>query len=144
MSETRGGGGEVLGVVLAHGDMARGMVDAVVRIAGVEPDSVVAVSNEGRSPEQIEEELERVIRDRRAVVFTDLHTGSCAFVARLACRGRGERAVVFGVNLAMLLDFVFHHELSLEELVPRLLTKGRESVRAVPESLAHADTPVSG
>lgn len=134
----------LLGVVLAHGDMARGMVDAVARIAGSDPEAVVAVSNEGRSPETIEEELERVIGERQAVVFTDLHTGSCALVARLVCRERGERAVVFGVNLAMLLDFVFHRELSLEEIVPRLLTKGRESVRALPESLSHADSPVSG
>jgi mannose/fructose-specific phosphotransferase system component IIA len=37
--------------------------------------------------------------------------------------------MVFGMNLPMLLEFVFHRELSLSELVPRLLTKGREGVK---------------
>ncbi len=50
--------------------------------------------------------------------------------------GRDEHAaVVFGVNLPILLDFVFHRDLPLEELVPRLLEKGRESVQSVPDLL---------
>ena len=134
----------VLGVVLAHGEMARGLVDAVSRIAGTDPDALVAVSNQGRSQEQIEAELDELMGQRPSVVFTDLQTGSCALIARLVCRERGTRAAVFGVNLAILLDFVFHRELSLEEVVPRLVRKGRESVRAIPEEQSHADTSVSG
>lgn len=135
--------GSVLGVLLAHGEMARGMVDAVSRIAGTDPDAIVPVSNEGRSPEQIGKELEGLMGERPTIVFTDLQTGSCALLARLTCRERDDRVVVFGVNLAMLLDFVFHRELTLEEIVPRLLRKGRESVRAIPESPTHADSSVS-
>lgn len=134
----------VLGILLAHGDMARGMVDAVSRIGGADPGAIVPVSNEGRSADELEEELERMMDDRPSVVFTDLQTGSCALVARIVCRERGRRAAVFGVNLAMLLDFVFHRKLTLEEIVPRLVEKGRGSVRAIPESLTHVDTPVSG
>jgi len=133
----------VLGVVLAHGEMARGLVDAVSRIAGMERTAMVAVSNEGRSPEKLEEEIDGMIGDRPAVIFTDMHTGSCALVARLACREHRDRAILFGTNLAMLLDFVFHRDLPLRELVPRLLAKGRESVRSLPETVSHADTPVS-
>jgi len=36
--------------------------------------------------------------------------------------------VVCGMNLPMLLEFVFHRELPLSELVPRLLRKGKEGV----------------
>jgi len=134
----------VLGIVVAHGELATGLVSAVTRIAGSEPDALVALSNEGRSPEELGDILEERIGGRVAVVFTDMQTGSCALVARLTCRERDDRAVIFGVNLAMLLDFVFHRHLPLEELVPRLLKKGRESVRAIPETLAHADPAVSG
>jgi mannose/fructose-specific phosphotransferase system component IIA len=34
------------------------------------------------------------------------------------------------MNLPMLLEFVFHRELSLSQLVPRLLAKGKEAVKA--------------
>lgn len=134
----------VLGVVLAHAELARGLVSAVTRIAGTDPDALLALSNEGRSPEELADLLEERIRGREAVVFTDLQTGSCALVARLTCRERDDRAVVFGVNLAMLLDFVFHRDLPVAELVPRLLRKGRDSVRAIPEPSAHADPVVPG
>lgn len=140
MSEDPG----VVGVVVAHAELATGLVSAVTRIAGSEPDALLALSNEGRSPEQLAELLEELIHGREAVVFTDLQTGSCALVGRLACRERDDRAVVFGVNLAMLLDFVFHRDLPLADLVPRLLRKGRESVRAIPDPLTHADPAVSG
>lgn len=129
MSGDRG----VLGVVVAHGELATGLVSAVTRIAGSEPDALVALSNEGRSPQELADLLEERIRGRVAVVFTDMQTGSCALVARVTCGEREDRAVIFGVNLAMLLDFVFHRGLPLDELVPRLLKKGRESVRAIPE-----------
>ena len=135
---------EVLGILLAHGSMAEGMVDAVRRIAGSGPDAVVAVSNEGRGPERLERELDELIGERSAVIFTDLQTGSCALVARLVCRERGSRVIVFGVNLPMLLDFVFHRGLPLDELVPRLLRKGRDAVHSVPDPVAHADPAVSG
>lgn len=134
----------VLGVLVTHGSMAPGMVDAVERIAGSDPDALRAVSNEGRSPEDLAEHLDELIGDRVAVVFTDLETGSCALVGRLVCRERGTRALLFGVNLPMLLDFVFHRDMSLQELVPRLVKKGRGAVKGIPESMTHADSAVSG
>lgn len=124
---------------MAHGSMAQGLVDAVTHIAGPDPGSLVALSNLGRSPEELGSLLDEMLEERPAVIFTDLQTGSCALVARFVSRKRGNRAVIFGVNLAILLDFVFHQDLPLEELVPRLLQKGRESVRAIPDTAAHAD-----
>ncbi len=133
----------VLGIVLTHGSMAVGMVDAVQRIAGTEPEALRAVSNEGRAPQALVDEVEEIIGDRTAIVFTDLQTGSCALVARLVCREKGGRAVIFGANLAMLLDFVFHRTMPLDELVPRLLEKGKGAVTGVTESPSHADPAVS-
>ena len=118
----------VHGVLLAHGKMAEGLVDAVERISGVE-DAVIAISNQGLSPEALRDRLQETVGDHRTVIFTDMASGSCGMAAAVACRSEGRRAVVCGVNLPILLDFVFHRELPLAELVPRLLEKGRESVR---------------
>lgn len=128
MSEPR----TVRGVLLAHGGMARGMADAIQRIAGVGDEALTPLSNDGKGPDEILRELEAVTGDGPAVIFTDLFTGSCALSARKACLEKGERAVIFGTNLPMLLDFVFHRHLSLEELVPRLVEKGRDAVQSAP------------
>ncbi|MFC1575486.1 PTS sugar transporter subunit IIA [Gemmatimonadota bacterium] len=134
-------GGPVQGVLLAHGAMARGMADAVGKISGVEEGALSALSNEGKSPETLHDELDVIIGSRPAVVFTDLASGSCALAARICCREGENRAVVSGVNLPMLLDFVFHRHLSLDELVPRLLEKGKGSLKSTPEYPDHAHCP---
>ena len=41
---------------------------------------------------------------------------------------RPETAVICGVNLPMLLDFVFHRDLPLPELVDRLVSKGKAAI----------------
>ena len=40
--------------------------------------------------------------------------------------------MVCGVNLPILLDFVFHRDVPLDELVTRLVEKGREGIRPLP------------
>jgi len=119
----------VRGVLLSHGKLAEGMVDAVRRITDLDDGVLVAMSNEGQNPQGLAEQVNVLVGSAPVVVFTDLGTGSCALTAQLTCRDKGRRAVVFGMNLPMLLEFVFHRELSLSELVPRLLTKGREGVK---------------
>ncbi len=123
---------QVRGVLLSHGKMADGIVDAVSKIAGLQEGALVALSNEGCDPQGLAEQVDELVGDVPAVVFTDLCTGSCALTAQLTCRDNDRRAVVFGMNLPMLLDFVFHRNLPLDELVPRLLEKGRDSVKSVP------------
>lgn len=118
----------VRGVVVAHGPMATAMVDAVRRIAGGQADSLVPLSNEGKSPEVLQADLNEVIGDAPALVFVDLRAGSCGMAALSSCRARSERVVVTGVNLPMLLDFVFHRELPMEELVARVLKCGQEAI----------------
>ena len=119
----------VRGVLLSHGKLAEGLVDAVRRITDLDEDVLVAMSNEGQNQQGLAEQVDLLVGSAPIVVFTDLGTGSCALTAQLTCRDQDLRAVVFGMNLPMLLEFVFHRELSLSELVPRLLTKGREGVK---------------
>lgn len=122
----------VLGVLVAHGAMARGMVDAVAKIAGADEAGIVPLSNEGVNPQVMVDRLNELVGDSPAVIFTDLTSGSCTMAAQITCRDNGHRVVVAGVNLPMLLDFVFNRSLPLEELVPRLLERGRAGVRSVP------------
>ncbi len=119
----------VRGVLLSHGKLAEGMVDAVRRITGLDEGVLVAMSNEGASPQGLADQVDALVGSETVVVFTDLGTGSCALTAQLMCRNNGHRAVVFGMNLPMLLEFVFHRELPLSQLVPRLLQKGQEGVK---------------
>lgn len=121
----------VRGVVVAHGTMARGLIDAVERIAGAAAADLVAVSNDQCNPPELRRRVDEAAGDGPTVVFVDMCAGSCAMAAFSSCRGSPRRAVVCGVNLPILLDFAFHREMPLDELVPRLLDKGRDAVRAL-------------
>ena len=121
------------GIVLAHGGMAQGMVDAVRRIAGPAADALAPLSNEGLGPAELRRALDEHAGDGPVIVFADLVSGSCGLAAFASCRERQNRAVVCGVNLPILLDFVFHRDLPLGELVLRLVEKGRDGIKPVPE-----------
>ena len=134
---------EVRGILLTHGLMAEGLLDAVRRIAGPPPEALIPLSNDGCSPETLRRQLDQAAGTHPAVIFTDLQSGSCAIAARLSCGGTTPRGVVFGVNLPMLLDFVFHRDLPLEELIPRLVERGREGVQGLTPRAICADPPLS-
>jgi mannose/fructose-specific phosphotransferase system component IIA len=126
--------GEVRGIVLTHGSMSFGMVDAVRRISGAPEEALIPLSNEDRGPEALFAAVAEAAGTGPAVIFTDLQTGSCALAARFACRDPGRRRVIFGTNLPMLLDFVFHRDLPLDRLVERLLATGRNEIRSLEPS----------
>lgn len=136
--------GPIRGVLVAHGLMAQGMIDAVARISGVEGEALTALSNDGRSPEALLEDLSEALGSDPAIVFTDLASGSCALAALTCCRAGSRQVALFGVNLPILLDFVFHRDLPLEELVPRLLEKGMKSLKSAPEFPADAHHSLQG
>ena len=133
---------DLRGVVVAHGEMATGLVNAVSRITGLEEGVLHPVSNEGRSPDQLQEVILASLGEGRALVFTDLGAGSCTLAARLSCRDRGRVAVVTGVNLPMLLEFVFHREMSFDQLLPRLEDKARAGIRILARPTPNVDSTV--
>ena len=131
------------GILVTHGNMAAGMLDATRKIAGAPADSLVAVSNETMGPEDLVRAVSDVAGDTPAIIFTDLQTGSCALAARFVCRNPVGRRVIFGVNLPMLLDFVFHRHLPLDELVERLVERGRSAIRSQTSEVGErGDRPV--
>lgn len=121
-------GAPARGVVVAHGEMARGLISAVRRIAGDSADALLPLSNDGKSPGVLRDELDELAGDGPVVVFVDLSSGSCGMAALHCCRGQARRALIGGVNLPMLLDFVFSRSLPLDELVRRLVQKGRGAI----------------
>lgn len=128
MSEETGDAGSIRGVVVAHGPMATAMVEAVRRIAGDRADVLHALSNEGKSPADLKRELDAAMGEGPVVVFVDIQAGSCCMAALSSCRDRARRVVVTGVNLPMLLDFVFLPNLPIDEVVERLVEKGRSAI----------------
>ncbi|MGE0161134.1 MAG: PTS sugar transporter subunit IIA [Gemmatimonadales bacterium] len=119
----------VNGVVVGHGDMPRGLVDAVRRIAGDAAGGLSAVSNQGKGPDVLRADVDAAAGPGPAIVFVDIQSGSCGLAAAYACRGCEGRVVISGVNLPMLLDFVFHRELSLDALAAKLVDGGRAAIK---------------
>lgn len=118
-----GADGLVAGVVVAHADLARALVEATERISGIRG-ALHPLSNEACSPEELERRVRKEAADGGAIVFVDLSSGSCALAGRRVGRANSRVAVVSGVNLPMLLDFVFHREMPVDELVRRVVRKG--------------------
>src|SRR5512134_1480343 len=122
----------VRGIVLAHGEMAQGLVDAVRMIAGSGADALTPLSNRGLGPEALADEIGKLAGAGPTIVFTDLQSGSCGFAARRCVQTNAQLVVISGVNLPILLEFVMRLALPLEDLVPLLLNKGRASICCAP------------
>jgi N-acetylgalactosamine PTS system EIIA component len=135
---------EVQGLIIAHSSLAQGMAAAVRQISGAEEGVLRTVSNEGRGPEGLIAAVGDAAGDAPVILFTDMASGSCAFAARKIAMERPNTGIVSGVNLPVLLDFVFHRDLPLSELVDRLVEKGRGGITgACTEEKKRADRAVS-
>ncbi|MFQ5888886.1 MAG: PTS sugar transporter subunit IIA [Gemmatimonadota bacterium] len=134
---------DVVGVVVAHGDMAASMIRAAEEISGVRG-ALSPISNLGCTPEELSARVETAVGEGPAIIFVDLASGSCAFAGRALCMRSPRVAVVTGVSLSMLLDFVFHRDMELETLSRRLVAKGRAGTTLhLPGESSRADQPVS-
>jgi mannose/fructose-specific phosphotransferase system component IIA len=124
----------VRGIVIAHGDMAAGLVDAVKHIASISGDFLQPLSNRGLGPDALAQQVRALATDAPTIVFTDLQSGSCGFAARRCVQELSSVVVISGVNLPILLEFVMRRQLPLVELVPFLLAKGRSAINCSPVS----------
>jgi mannose/fructose-specific phosphotransferase system component IIA len=118
----------LIGVIVSHAAVAEAMVAAVRAITGVDG-ALTHVSNEGCDDRVLAQHLERAVAGRAAVLFVDLPGGSCLTGAARYARGRTNLAVVTGVNLAMLLDFVFHREVAPSDAARRAVDAGAKAIR---------------
>lgn len=121
----------LVGIILAHADVATAFVAAVRAIAGDEH-GLIPVSNSGCDRAAITARLDGAIQGRSSVVFADMPGGSCAFSAAAYAREHANVGVVTGVNLAMLLDFAFHRDQTPAAAALRASQTGRSSIAALP------------
>jgi len=116
------------GVIVSHAAVAEALLAAVTAITGVE-DALVGVSNDGCDTGALAERLTRAISGQPAVLFVDLPGGSCLTSSVRLARGNAGVAVVTGVNLAMLLDFVSHRDLAPADAARRAAEAGSRAIR---------------
>jgi PTS system N-acetylgalactosamine-specific IIA component len=119
---------EPVSIVLAHGELAAGLVSAVEQITGM-GSRFVAMSNSGLSGAELETRLRALVDQTGArVVFTDLPAGSCNIAAFRLLRDR-DVIVVSGVNLPTLLHFVTHPNLSPEQAATEAVERGAPTLK---------------
>jgi mannose/fructose-specific phosphotransferase system component IIA len=116
------------GVVVCHGSLAKALVEAAESISGV-TGVLLPVSNSGCDREALEARVAEAVGGRPAVVFVDLASGSCLFAVLKRMGTLPGVKVVTGVNLAMLVDFVFHVTLSPAAAAERAIAAGTKAIR---------------
>jgi mannose/fructose-specific phosphotransferase system component IIA len=116
------------GVVVCHGKLAGALVEAAESISGV-TGALVPVSNTDCDRNLLEERVAEAVAAQPAVVFVDLASGSCLFAVLKRLRTLEGVRVVTGVNLAMLVDFVFHRDLAPEAAAERAAAAGAKAIR---------------
>jgi len=119
---------ELRGVVVCHGPMAGALVQAAEQISGLDA-ALIPVSNMGCDRDTLEQRVLAAVDQHPAVVFVDMASGSCLIAVLKRLRADQSVRVVTGVNLAMLVDFVFHRSLSPEEAASRAVAIGQASIR---------------
>ncbi len=116
------------GVVVAHGRLGEGLLSALTRVAGTQ-ENLWAVSNDDLDSESLVAEIESLLAERtagrEAILFSDLDGGSCSQACRRLLASDSVRAVFYGVNLPLLIEFVFLQDLPFDEFCEALLEKSR-------------------
>lgn len=117
----------IKGVVVGHGTLAAALIGAVEQISG--PGSgLVAISNVDCDRGTLEERIIAAATPGPTVVFIDMPSGSCHFAAMRRIQAMPEVRVVTGVNLAMLLEFVFHREGNVDDVAIQVAESGARAV----------------
>ena len=119
----------VRGVVVGHGGVAAALVAAAEEISGIRG-VLHAVSNSGLGKEALERKVLEAVDQDPAVIFVDLPSGSCLFAAMRQLPSHPNLRVVTGVNLVMLLEFLFHREQTPDEVARRAAESGARGIDA--------------
>jgi mannose/fructose-specific phosphotransferase system component IIA len=119
---------DLRGVVVCHGGLAKALVEAAESISGI-IGVLQPVSNSGCDRDALERRVDEAVDGKPSVVFVDLASGSCLFAVLKRLRAMPDIKVVTGVNLAMLVDFVFHTSLTPDAAAERAIAAGSKAIR---------------
>lgn len=119
------------GVVVGHGEFAAGLLAALERVAGTQ-DNLWPLSNDGLGRDALENSVRALIAERAAgrdvVLFSDMSGGSCGQTCRRLLSDNVVRAVFYGVNLPLLVEFAFLQEQPFDTMVAAMVSKGRAAL----------------
>jgi mannose/fructose-specific phosphotransferase system component IIA len=118
---------ELRGVVVCHARLAAALIEAAEQISGVRG-ALVPVTNTDCDRGTLEERVAQAVNGAPSVVFVDLASGSCLFAVLTRLRQSAGVKVVTGVNLAMLVDFLFHRSLPAGEAAARAAEAGGKAI----------------
>jgi PTS system mannose-specific IIA component len=135
------------GLIVTHGDLGRSLRTTAETMTGLGSD-IEVLSNETHSRESLCEAVEGHLRlwgDEEGIVLTDIPGGSCTHAALLRAARHPNVGVVTGVNLPMLVDFLFNRgKYGVAELAERLEFKGKAAVQNLQPVVHPADTSPPG
>ena len=118
-------------IVAGHGDFAAGLVSAVQQITG-RGAAFLALTNRDLSAPQVEGMLRDAVASSGArVLFVDLPAGSFCMAARRVQRDDPSLVLVMGVNLPLLLDFLFAEAAEAADAARHAAEKGKAAVAVV-------------
>lgn len=119
-------------IVAGHGAFPAGLVSAVEQITG-RGNALIPFSNTGLGREEIESGLRDLLTLHGVrVIFTDLPGGSATLAARRVQHDTPGLAIVTGVGLTALMDFVFcASEMSPGEAAAHAAEKGRAAIVSI-------------
>lgn len=116
---------------MAHGGLADGLLSALSRVAG-EQDNLWPLSNQGLGGEELEVRIRDILDERdagrEAYLLSDLDGGSCGQACRRLLANGRVKAVFFGVNLPLLVEFVFLQDEPLERFATLAVDKARTAL----------------
>lgn len=118
-------------MLVMHAGLAEALLRAAARVYGP-IDDVRVLSNEGLSRAELERSITAAAEAWPAggLVLTDFWGGSCHTSGLAAARSRRDVAILTGVNLPLLLDYLHNRDhFGVAALAERLQLKGRESIR---------------
>ena len=121
-------------LLVMHADLAAALLRAV-SVVYEHVDGIRVISNEGLGKDQLEKRIAQEVEPwtHGGLVLTDFWGGSCHICGAstaLNRPGHGEIALITGVNLPMLLDYLHNRgRLDAAALAERLQQKGRDSIR---------------
>ncbi len=121
------------GLIVTHGDLGRELV-ASARLVVASDAPVDVLSNTRLGNRELRSLIEEWLTREAgpALIMVDEGLGSCGLAASLAARDREQTWIVSGVNLSMVVTYLNRRgRMPEEELVEKILSRGREAVRLV-------------